>query len=219
MTETGQFEDNPAGGTPQGGVFTPPTQWATSALMSRSATGGWNVRGVSWPVGDMSGSTFQTSCLVAVAWVMRSTAGRVNAAAELAEAGVPGGGGRPGAGCPVRCFGAPGVPLCGSGRGRRACGGARGERGVHGQAAGGAGQAGTGRCARARGTISAVVVRALTESVAGPQRASPQVSDRAVGEPEFVFDRHAATDLSVAYAIPGPRRGPVSGPPGRTAAP
>src|SRR6266700_3565449 len=40
---------------------------------------------------------------------------------------------------------------------------------------------------------------------AGPQRAPAQVNDRVVGT-EFVFDRHAATDLSVAYAILVPQR-------------
>src|ERR1019366_2659509 len=40
---------------------------------------------------------------------------------------------------------------------------------------------------------------------AGPQRASAQVSDRMV-EGEYVFGRHAATDLSVAYAILVPPR-------------
>jgi RNA-directed DNA polymerase len=34
-------------GTPQGGCVTPPTQWATSVLMSRWVTGGWNGHGVS----------------------------------------------------------------------------------------------------------------------------------------------------------------------------
>ena len=39
----------------------------------------------------------------------------------------------------------------------------------------------------------------------GPQKPSPQVNDRPV-ETEFVFDRHAATELSVAYAILVPQR-------------
>ena len=70
-------------------------------------------------------------------------------------------------------------------------------------------------------TISAVVTRALTEFLPrGRREPSAQVSDRAV-EAEFVFGRHAATDLSVAYAISGaaaagPHR---AGWPGRTAAP
>ena len=45
-------------GTPQGGVITPPTQWITSASMSRWATGGWSGRGVSRASSDMSGSIF-----------------------------------------------------------------------------------------------------------------------------------------------------------------
>jgi retron-type reverse transcriptase len=61
-------------GTPQGGILTPPTQWATSALTSPWVTGGWNGRGVSRPVSDMSGSTF-VSWLVAVAQMMRSMPG------------------------------------------------------------------------------------------------------------------------------------------------
>ena len=40
---------------------------------------------------------------------------------------------------------------------------------------------------------------------AGPQKPSPQVSGRAV-EAEFVFGRHAAAELSVAYAILVPQR-------------
>ena len=39
----------------------------------------------------------------------------------------------------------------------------------------------------------------------GPWTASTPVNDRLV-ETEFVFDRHAATDLSVAYAILVPQR-------------
>jgi RNA-directed DNA polymerase len=39
MLRAGVMEDGqlrrPVTGTPQGGVITPPTQWATSALMSR----------------------------------------------------------------------------------------------------------------------------------------------------------------------------------------
>ena len=59
---------------------------------------------------------------------------------------------------------------------------------------------------RRAGTISAVVARALEEYLARGQREpSPQVNDRGV-ETEFVFDRHAATDLSVAYAIFVPQR-------------
>ena len=55
-------------------------------------------------------------------------------------------------------------------------------------------------------TISAVVAQALPEEFdPGPQEQSPQVSDRAV-EAEFVFGRHAATELSVAYAILVPQR-------------
>ena len=54
----------------------------------------------------------------------------------------------------------------------------------------------------------------------GPQKPSPQVSDRAV-EAESVFGRHAATELSVAYAILVPQRQAriVRAWPGRTAAP
>ena len=62
MLRAGVMEDGqvrrPVTGTPQGGVATPPTQWITSALMSRWATGGWNGRGVSRADSDMSGSIF-----------------------------------------------------------------------------------------------------------------------------------------------------------------
>src|SRR5664280_2512089 len=46
MSEAGQIRDSVTG-TPQGGLTTPPTQWATSASPSRSATDGWNDPGVS----------------------------------------------------------------------------------------------------------------------------------------------------------------------------
>jgi hypothetical protein len=72
LTELGEHRDTLTG-TPQGGILTPPTQWATSALTSPWVTGGWNGRGVSRPVSDMSGSTF-VSWLVAVL-VMRSMPG------------------------------------------------------------------------------------------------------------------------------------------------
>ena len=49
-------------GSPQGGVITPPTQWITSASMSRSATGGWSGRGAPRAASDISGSTLM-SCL------------------------------------------------------------------------------------------------------------------------------------------------------------
>jgi Reverse transcriptase (RNA-dependent DNA polymerase) len=44
-------------GTPQGGVLTPPTQWATSASRSRSATGGWSGHGAPLAISDIPGST------------------------------------------------------------------------------------------------------------------------------------------------------------------
>ena len=80
-------------------------------------------------------------------------------------------------------------------------------RGVHRQAARGAGWRGCGRTpARPERTISAVVAQALEEFLArGRREPSAQVSDRAV-EAEFVFGRHAATELSVAYAILVPQR-------------
>ena len=55
MTADGDVEESHTG-APQGGIFTPPTQWITSALMSRWATGGWNGRRVSRAGCDMSGS-------------------------------------------------------------------------------------------------------------------------------------------------------------------
>ena len=60
--------------------------------------------------------------------------------------------------------------------------------------------AGTGR------TISSVVVQALEEFLSrGRRAASAQVSDRSV-DSEFVFDRHGAAELSVAYRILVPER-------------
>ena len=53
-----------------------------------------------------------------------------------------------------------------------------------------------------------MVTQALDRvSRAGPQKPSPQVSERAV-EAVFVFDRLGAAELSVAYNIIGPRSGP-----------
>ena len=72
LTETGTLEDS-LSGTPQGGILTPPTQWATSASTSRSATGGWNVHGVPLAAVDMFGSTFMSwLAVVRVAWSMPS---------------------------------------------------------------------------------------------------------------------------------------------------
>src|SRR6266852_2782082 len=45
LTELGEHQDTLTG-TPQGGIFTPPTQWITSASMSRWVTGGWSGHGV-----------------------------------------------------------------------------------------------------------------------------------------------------------------------------
>jgi len=53
-------------GTPQGSAVTPPTQWITSASMSRWATGGWRSPGVSRPDSDISGSTLMTCLFMAV---------------------------------------------------------------------------------------------------------------------------------------------------------
>jgi group II intron reverse transcriptase/maturase len=51
MLRAGYLEDwewnETLSGAPQGGVISPPTQWATSVLMSRWVTGGWNGHGVS----------------------------------------------------------------------------------------------------------------------------------------------------------------------------
>ena len=73
------------------------------------------------------------------------------------------------------------LPAAAGGRGPRACPGV----GAHDLRRGGAGAGGV--------------------SGAGPQKPSPQVNGRAV-EAEFVFGRHAATELSVAYAILVPQR-------------
>ena len=71
---------------------------------------------------------------------------------------------------------------------------------------GGAGRAGAGARARERDhDLRRRGARFDGVPGAGPQEQSPQVSDRAVGA-EFVFGRHAATELSVAYAILVPQR-------------
>ena len=59
-------------GAPQGGVITPPTQWATSVSMSRWVTGGWNGHGVSLTGRDMPCNIFM-SWLVVVVWMPVST--------------------------------------------------------------------------------------------------------------------------------------------------
>ena len=73
LTEFGDREDTHTG-TPQGGIFTPPTQWATSVSMSRLGIEGWSDRGVSLMNRDMSGSTAM-SCLMSVVPVVVSVAG------------------------------------------------------------------------------------------------------------------------------------------------
>ena len=99
-----------------------------------------------------------------------------------------------------------GMPVCRPGEGVGAGGGARVERGVHRQAARGAGRAGAGACARERDhDLRRGHARADRVSGARPQEQFPQVNDRAV-ETEFVFGRHAATELSVAYAVLAPQR-------------
>ena len=55
-------------------------------------------------------------------------------------------------------------------------------------------------------TISAVVARALTEFLARGHRGTAGAVSERVVETVFVFDRHAATDLSVAYGILVPER-------------
>jgi hypothetical protein len=77
MLTAGYLEDWKWGatlsGAPQGGVVTPPTQWAISVSTSHSATGGWNGHGVPLAVVDMSGSTFMSwLAVVRVAWSMLS---------------------------------------------------------------------------------------------------------------------------------------------------
>jgi Reverse transcriptase (RNA-dependent DNA polymerase) len=59
-------------GTPQGGVMTPPTQWATSASRCRWAIAGWSVSGVSPTASDMSSSIFMAWLVVVVPLVMNT---------------------------------------------------------------------------------------------------------------------------------------------------
>ena len=156
----------------------------------------------------MSGSMFM-AWLVMAGLRAGEHAERVNAAAELAGGGRPGGGGRSGAGGPVR-----------RARARQA------RRYVDQAAASGRvrvpeasvvftvklpAAAGGARSGRMRADVGAHDLRRgrhrrWTEFLArGRRNHSPQVSDRAV-ETEFVFGRHAATELSVAYAILVPQR-------------
>jgi RNA-directed DNA polymerase len=71
LTELGDYQDTDTG-TPQGGILTPPTQWATSVSRCRWVTGDWNVCRVSRAKCDMSSSIFM-SWLVVVGLVVMST--------------------------------------------------------------------------------------------------------------------------------------------------
>jgi retron-type reverse transcriptase len=64
LTEAGGREETWTG-TPQGGIFTPPTHLATSASMWRWVTAGWRSPGAPGTIGDRLGSTFMSG-LVAV---------------------------------------------------------------------------------------------------------------------------------------------------------
>jgi hypothetical protein len=121
---------------------------------------------------------------------------------------------------PVRLLAAAGPPLCGA-RGAGWAGGcAPGDVGVHGQAAGGAG----GCRPRACQDVGADDLRRGGAGAGGvpgaePQRASARVNDRAV-ESAFVFDRHAAANLTGGLRHLGATAaGPYPGRPGRKAAP
>ena len=113
---------------------------------------------------------------------------------------------RPGcwrAGSGARCGRPAAMPGRRPGRAGR---GAPGHGGVHGQAARGAGREGT----RARPPGRAQHLRGGHPGAGGLSRegsaeSSPAGAVRRV-EAEFVFDRHAATDLSVAYGILVPPR-------------
>ena len=109
----------------------------------------------------------------------------------------------------------------GAGRGAGRVEVPRGERGVHRQAAGGAGRAGAGARAEHGATISAVVAAGVGRVPgAGPRRAVRAGERAGRWRRELVFDRHAAAELSVAYAhsgatAAGPHRraGQEGGPP------
>src|SRR5262249_11905704 len=92
------------------------------------------------------------------------------------------------------------------GGGGRAGAGAGGQGGVPRQAARGAGGRGAGACPGGRGHhLGAGGAGPGGVSGTGSQEPSPRVSSRPV-EMAFVFDRHVATDLSVAYSILVPQR-------------
>ena len=70
MLKAGYMEDwqyhESLSGTPQGGVVTPPTQWATSVSMSRWVIGVWNCPGAANGSGDMIGSMIVSCCVLQV---------------------------------------------------------------------------------------------------------------------------------------------------------
>jgi len=80
MTEVGL--QRTVAGTPQGGVMTPPTQWATSASRSRSAIAGWNARGVSPVMDDMNSSMLMT-------WLVRFLVVALGAASSPSGSMLP----------------------------------------------------------------------------------------------------------------------------------
>ena len=61
------------------------------------------------------------------------------------------------------------------------------------------------RAGESGSTISAVVAQALTEFLARGPRIGAPVNDRVV-ETRFVFDRHAASDVSVASTYSRPSK-------------
>ena len=172
--------------------------------MSRWATGGWNGRGVSRPGSDMSGSTVM-AWLVIVGCVLVS---RLSVSMPLltcwrraSRRRRPRGCWRAGSG--FRRGRHAGMPTRRGRRGGRRC---PGRAWCSPSSCPRRWPRGCGRSARERDhDLRRGRARADRVPGAGAQEQFPQVNDRAV-ETEFVFGRHAATELSVAYAILAPQR-------------
>ena len=136
-------------------------------------------------------------------------AARVNAAADLLEAGVPVAEAARVLAGRFGVLGAAGPPVCrargpGVGAGR----GAAGRRVVFTVKLPAGWPGGCGRMPVRAGLThlrGGHPGAGRSFSARGHENQSPQVNDRAV-EAEFVFGRHAATELSVAYAILVPQR-------------
>ena len=149
-----------------------------------------DVTGIGQPVGGSAGRARARGDVFAE---------RVNAAADLLDAGMPAADAARELASRFGCSPRQAHRYL-QRRPVRTCCGARPGRGVHRQAAGAAHRAGPDACRR----VGADAVRRGRAGVggvlgAGASRASPPVSERVV-ETEFVFDRLQAAELSAAPA-------------------